>query len=260
MADAPDSTAGEDATGDDRSTTTLTLPEAVLMLALGDDEGRVDVDDRAALPFGLAAAVLLTLAARERIRHDDDLWTVADETPTGDPALDPALRAMAASGNEPRGTMHWLRALPGVTADGENGTENGNESDEDGLRDHMLHHLTDEGVLEEETHRFLGVYPYRRYPTVDPDPEQRVRAHVRRVVLEGEKPDDRALVLIALMNACGLTHDVFDAKERDEAGDRLDELTEDARVARAVSSVDDETTAAVLTATSAATAAATNPL
>jgi hypothetical protein len=87
-----------------------------------------------------------------------------------------------------------------------------------------------------------------------------VRAQVRRVVLEGGKPDERALALIALMEACGLTHDVFDAKERDDAGERLDELTEDARVARAVSSVNAETIAAVLTATSAATAAATHPL
>jgi len=255
MADAPDAAPQERerAGSDTRNTDTeLTLPEAVLMLALGDEEGRVDVDDRAALPFGLAAAVLLTLAARGRIRHEDDLWTVADDTPTGDPALDPALRAMAASGDDPRGTMHWLRALPGVTTD--------DEGDENGLRDRMLRHLTAEGVLEEKEHRFLGVYPYQRYPTVDPDPEQRVRAQVRRVVLEGEEPDDRALALIALMEACGLTHDVFDAKERDDAGERLDELTEDARVARAVSSVNEETTAAVLTATSAATAAATHPL
>jgi hypothetical protein len=260
MADAPDPApqeskrpdSGESATGD----TTLTLPEAVLLLALGDEEGSVEVGDRAALPFGLAAAVLLTLAARGRIRHENDLWTVVDDTPTGDPALDSPLRAMADE-DEPRGTMHWLRTLPSVTAADEGDEDGGNE---DGLRDHMLRRLTDEGVLEKEDHRFLGVYSYQRYPTVDPDPEQRVRAHIRQVVLEGEAPDDRALALIALMDACGLTHDVFEDEERDAAADRLDELTEDARMGRTVSSVDAETTAAVLTATSAATAAATDPL
>jgi hypothetical protein len=224
----------------------LTLPEALLMLALGDEEGRIHVEKTSALPFGLTASVLLTLAAHDRLRHAGDLWHVIDDTPTGDPALDPALQAMAAD-DEPRGTMHWLRAL----------TEAGEGED---LKHRLLHHLTGEGILKEEEHQFLGIYTYHRYPTEDPDPERRVRKRVREVVLEGKEPGDRILAIIALMDACNLTDEVFTAKERDEHAARLDDLTERERVARALATLDEETTAAVLTATSAATTAATSTL
>jgi hypothetical protein len=224
----------------------LTLPEALLMLALGDEEGRIHVGKTSALPFGLTAGVLLTLAAYDRLRHENNLWYVSDEAPTGDPALDPALEAIAAD-DEPRGTMHWLRAL----------TEAGEGED---LKHRLLHHLTGEGILKKEEHRFLGVYPYHRYPTEDPDPERRVRKRVREVVLEGAEPDDRILAIIALMDACNLSDKVFTAKERDEHAGRLDDLTEHGRVARALAAIDAETTAAVLTATSAATAEATSTL
>ena len=243
-ADLSQSPAGSTPTGSS-SPGDLSLPEALLLLALGDEEGSVDIDHTTELPFGLAASVLLTLAARERVRHEDDLWKVSDDTPTGDPALDPALHAMAAS-DEPRGTMHWLRTLPDA-------------GDED-LKNRLLHHLVEKGVLEKKEKHFLGVFSYHRYPTEDPDPERRVREQVRRVVLEEESPDDRTLALIALMDACNLTDEVFDADERKEARDRLDELTEEQRVAHAVSAVADETAAAVLTATTAATVAATSPL
>lgn len=226
----------------------LTLPEALLLLALGDEEGRVDVGNEAALPAGLAAAVLLALTARARIRHEDDVWSVTDDTPTGDPVLDPALRAMADE-ETPRGTMHWLRALPKA----------GEEDGEDDLKTRLLHYLTEEGVLKNEEHEFLGVFTYHRYPTEDPDPEQRVRKRVRRAVLEEETPSDRLPALIALMDACNLTDEVFTAKEQSEAADRLRSLTEEQRVARAVASVPEETTAAVLAATTAATTAATRP-
>lgn len=216
------------------------------MLALGDEEGRIHVEKTSALPFGLTAGVLLTLAAHDRLRHTGDLWYVTDDTPTGDPALDPALQAMAAA-DEPHGTMHWLRAL----------TEAGEGED---LKHRLLHHLTDEGILEEEEYGVPGIYTYHRYPTEDPDPERRVRKRVRQVVLEGEAPDDRILAIIALMDACNLTDEVFTAKEQDEHVARLDDLTERERVARALSAIDEETTAAVLTATSAATTSATSTL
>ena len=228
---------GGEATGGD-----LTLPEALLMLALGDEEGKVDIDNTTALPFGLAAAALLTLASRDRLRHADETWTVADGTPTGDAALDPSLSAMAAEEN-PRGTMHWLRTLPGAG--------------EDDLKTRLLRQLTEKGVLEEEAHRFLWVIPYTRYPTENPVPERRVRERVRQVVLEGRAPDEQTLALIALMDACNLTGEVFTSEEQTEAADRLDALTKEHRVARAVTAVTDETVAAVLVATTAATTAAT---
>jgi hypothetical protein len=118
----------------------------------------------------------------------------------------------------------------------------------------------DTHVLEEKEYHFLGLVPYKRYPTEDPNPERRVRERVRRVVLEDETPDDRTLALIALMDACGLTGEVFSAKEKKEATDRLDALTNKRRVARAVSKVDDETTDAILAATTAATASTTRTL
>ena len=249
MADAPahapnENAPREETAGDDTAAPNLTLPEALLLLALGDEDGKIDIDNATALPFGLAAAALLTLAGRDRLRHADEVWTVVDDTPTGDSTLDPLLQVIG--DEEPRGTMYWLRTLP--------------EVGEAPLKDRLLRRLTEEGVLEEKQHRFLGVFSYRRYPTENPNPERRVRDHVRQVVLEGRSPDDRTLALIALMDACNLTDEVFTAQEQDDARSRLDELTKENRVAQAVKTVDDETTAAILAATTAATTAATSPI
>lgn len=234
--------ASADAAAGEAAPPELTLSEALLMLALGDEDGQVHRSAHKALPFGLAGAVLLVLASRGRLRHEDEVWKVTDATPTGDPALDPALAAMADE-EEPQGTLHWLRTLP--------------EAGATSFQQRLLHGLVERNVLNERKRRFLGLVPYRRYPTADPDPERRVRAHVRRVVLEGQAPDDRTRVLLALLKACDLTGEVFTPREQRDAADRLDALAEEQHAARGVSEVPADAVRAVLNAASTATAAAT---
>lgn len=194
-----------------------------------------------ALPFGLAGATLLELTRRDRIQHENDAWTLHDNTPSGHPPLDAALERMAEA-SEPKGTMHWLRHL---------------DEAGDGLKTMLLQGLVERGILKEEEHRFLWIIPYERYPTEDAAPERRLREQIRRVILEEEEPDERTLALLALMQACNLIGEVFDSEEQNEHRERLDALTKDDHVAAAVSDATEEAVAALIAATSAASAAAT---
>ena len=80
---------------------------------------------------------------------------------------------------------------------------------EKGLRTTLLERLADEGILESTQDSFLIVFERTRWPAVDSAHEADVRSTLDAVLIDGETPDTRTGVLVALLNELGQAHKII---------------------------------------------------
>ena len=119
--------------------------------------------------------------------------------PTGDEILDDALAALVEAGGD-SGTSPAIERISFTTSGAiERITSNAHL-----YRDIALKRLVEKGVLREEEGRFLWVFHTRRYPVIDDTEQREVRARLRQLILTDEIPDPRDVVLLCLIDACGL--------------------------------------------------------
>ncbi len=198
------------------------LPEDLLLLAVDDTTGKVYSSESNALNYGLAGAALMDLLIAGRLDSADGKVTLANSTALGDAVLDDA--ALEIGRNEKGGDVqYWVDKL-------------GNDKlGSDHLTERVLDQLIQQQILRKEEHRIAWVIPADRYPTVNPAPERQVSEHIRAAVLEGTAPEPRIAALIGLLKACDLTGLVFTKQERQEYGERIDQIGHGDAVGQAVS-------------------------
>ena len=128
-----------------------------------------------------------------------------------------------------------------------------------GMRERAVADLVEAGILSEQKHRTLGLFPSTRHPAVSTAYEDDLRARLTSVLEGRTGPDDKTGPLIALLHASGELPRIVPTEDRREskaiavkvsAGDWAAES-----VRRAVQAVQ---IAAVVAATTAATTAAVN--
>ena len=78
----------------------LRFAEEIILLLLGDEDGRFANTRSWTLDYAVAGAVLMDLALEDRIDTDLEHLILLDATPTGDELLDPTLREIAAAGQQ----------------------------------------------------------------------------------------------------------------------------------------------------------------
>ncbi len=215
-----------------------TLAEDLLLLALDDDKGTVSWQRSSQFPHGLGGALLMDLALLERVDTVDKKIVLTDPSLTGDDVLDDALETIQAS-KKPRDAKHWVQKL-------------GGQKD---LQEQLARRLVARGILREEERTFLWIFDNSRYPTSNPGPESEVRGRLRDVVLAGVEPDTRTLLLLSLVNACGLTDSLFSRDERKVAKRRIKDLVEGEQFGKAVGGAISDAVAvtAAITATTVVT-------
>jgi hypothetical protein len=171
----------------------MTLTEDLVLLLLDPGTGRAVVDSTS-LDRAIGGALLLDLAARERITADGDgaraRLSVADAAPTGDTLLDTALARL----EKP------LRAQKAV------------ERLARGTRTPVLEHLAEQGLVRRERSRLLGVFPITTWTPGDAAKE--LRGRVAAVLLDGTRPDQHIALLISLVHAVKAEHKVVDGPRR----------------------------------------------
>ena len=215
----------------------LALPDELLLLALDDERGtRAHATE---LEPGLAGAVLLDLALRERLDVDGKVLRVLDPSPTGDAVLDAALATIAGEPKE-RPAKHWVSKL------------------QKGVREQVSERLVAAGTLRRDEKKVLWVFPITRLPAADPAPEAAVRARLDGAVLIGTTPDERTAALAALVHATNLGRTVFPGAEHRAVKKRLAELAEGQWAAEAVRRVVQEAAAATTAVIAATTVATTS--
>ena len=78
----------------------LRFAEEIILLLLGDEDGRFAHTRSWTLDYALAGAVLMDLAMEDRIDTDLENLIMLDATPLGDDLLDPTLRVISAGGQQ----------------------------------------------------------------------------------------------------------------------------------------------------------------
>jgi hypothetical protein len=166
----------------------LDFVEEIVLLQLDDNHGRLTELPVSVADVVLAGAALMDLALHNRIDTDLERLIVVDPTPTGDDILDDVLVRLSSLD----GAVATSAALEQAAVHARK------------YQDRALQRLIDKSILREHDGRFLWVFHTRRYPVVDDREQQEVKTRLRHLVLSDEIPDPRDVVLLCLIEACGL--------------------------------------------------------
>ena len=97
--------------------------------------------------------------------------------------------------------------------------------------------LTDKGVMRSEDQRNVWVVPYEGNPRLNASAKYWLKSRLRSVVLAGEEPELRIVLLLSLLRGCRLLNLVFTRDERFEAGRQLGELVKGEMIGKSVAYV-----------------------
>jgi len=173
----------------------MTLTEDLVLLLLDPGTGRAVVDSTS-LDRAIGGALLLDLAARDRIEADGDRararLSVVDAAPTGDALLDTALARL----DKPRRAQKAVERLAR------------------GTRTPVLERLVERGLVRRERSRLLGIFPVTTWPPADPGSAKELRARLAAVLRDGVQPDQHFALLVSLVHAVKAEHKIVDGPRR----------------------------------------------
>ena len=182
----------------------LRFVEEIILLLLRDHDGRFLRVPNWSLEYAMAGGVLMDLAMENRIDTDLENLILVDPSPIGDSLLDPTLAEIA--GEEEQPTRYWVERI----------VENA-----DAIHEQALSSLVARGILEREEKLVLWVFRSRRYPLVDGKVEREVKLRIMEVLFSDEIPDPRDIMLICLVDACGIFNELLSKSELANAADRI---------------------------------------
>ena len=188
-------------------------------MALDDKTGKFVDLPPLAMDQALAGAALLELAFQNRIDTDLTHLSLVSAKPAGEEMLDPLLEKIVAA-KDKKDAKYWVGVF---SADGEK------------IREKVLRRLVQRGILKQEEKKILWVIPGRRYPMVNDQEEREVRKRIRSVVVDGEVPGPRDVVLVSLASACQLLRSVFTDADLLKYSARIAEVSKMDLIGRAVS-------------------------
>ena len=197
----------------------LRFAEEITLLLLNDDDGEFVRVPGWSMQCAFAGAVLMDLALENRIDTDVKRLVLIDPTPIGDDLLDPTL-ALIAQSTETYDARHWVDQLADTAEE---------------VRERALARLVERGILRREDDRFLWVFQSRRYPIVDGEAEREVKLRIMEVLFGNEIPDPRDIVLICLVDACGVLRELLTARELERASARIEQVRKLDLIGQAVS-------------------------
>ncbi|GGS50084.1 MULTISPECIES: GPP34 family phosphoprotein [Streptomyces] len=188
---------------------TVSLGEEIMLLSLDDETGAAKGESAAR--WGVAAGMLLELVMAGRVTVKGGRVEVFDPTPTGGALLDGRLGRLTRWVHE---TSSSRKVVAWLTRDHAKGSQD------------VVDSLVARGLVTEEKHRALGVFPVRRYPEADGTVERELRARLAAVVLGGAEPDARTSALVALVHATGMHRQAFPDLPKKQVAPRMAEIAE----------------------------------
>ena len=183
----------------------LSFSEEVMLLMLEDENGRFAHVPELSMRCVLSGAVMMELALQDRIDTDTEKLVVVDPTPTGDDLLDPTLKHIVES-EETHDARYWVEFIA---------------READAIRTASLDRLIEKGILRREDDRFLWVFRSRRYPMIDGKLEREAKLRIVGILFSEEIPGPRDIVMISLVDACGLFKHILSEREHKRARDRI---------------------------------------
>ncbi len=197
----------------------MRFAEEMMLLLLDDEGGKFRRVPEWSLRYALGGGVLMDLALEDRIDTDLESLILVDSTPVGDSLLDPLLADIAAD-TESRDARFWVERAAGRASE---------------IREEAIARLVERGVLERTEDRFLWVFRTRRYPLVDGHAEREVKLRIMEVLFSDEVPGPRDIVIICLVDACGILKELLSAREIAHVTPRVEQVRKMDLIGRAVS-------------------------
>ena len=186
----------------------LTLPEQLMLIALKDEKGTVLFTASGILHFSIIGAIMMELYFAKKIDYENKKIIVTDNTPTGNAFFDNVLQIISDSGNT-KDIKYWLLKI---------------NSKIKNVKERTIGHLVFSKVLKEENHKIFGLFSKKTYPTINPEPEIKLRECIKNFVLNKEAPDERNIVLLSLSQISNLLEDIFNKDDIKTAKERISEL------------------------------------
>ncbi len=200
----------------------LSLPEELILMLLNEESGYFRQIPGWDLNCAIVGAALAELSLISRIDTDMDSLFLIDDTETGDPALDPILKAIADHPTQ-QNAIYWIERLAPRADD---------------IIDVSLDHLVDLGILEHHegdywtlSNRFWQ--SEMMTGAQNDNAAQFVRARIVNVIFNNEIPDPRDIIIISLINTCDVARFIFQLDE--EIEERIETICRMELIARAIS-------------------------
>lgn len=197
--------------------TTMPINEAIMLLALDDDNGKVRWSASPYLDYALAGALVAELVRQGRVEvGEKDLLRSVSQEPTASALLDEvnALIAKSKTLHTPAGWVGEVMAL-------------------DDIAHRQMEELVAKGLLERHKENFLFIFPHTTYPARDRTPEKQLVGLIEEALKGEGAVEPRLAALITIANGAHLLKGVFPDDLLDHSQDRFEEIARERPVAKA---------------------------
>ncbi len=189
----------------------LFLHEAIMLLALRDEEGTIASGTM--YQYAIGAAVLAELLLNERVAVEASrrrkLVNLLSTTPLGDPLIDECLEKIGRAKRR-AALQTWVSRFAGVK----------------NLKHRVAQRLCERGILRASEDKILLLFTRKIYPEINAEPERELIERLRQAIFTDiEDIDSRTMILISLAKSAGLLKVVFDKKELKSRKARLERVT-----------------------------------
>jgi len=211
----------------------LSLPEEIMLLALRDEEGTIEMGSM--YQYAIGGTILAELLMRERIHLDSSkkkLVHLVNAKPLDDPLLDDCLTRIHDS-KRAASAQTWVTRFAN--------TKN--------LKHRLALQLCDRGILKADRDKILLLFTRRIYPEIDPRPENEMIERLRQAIFsEADHLDPRTVVLVSLAHSAGLLPMAFDKKDLKARKDRIERIIQGDALGQAAKEAIEAVQAAVFVA------------
>ena len=215
------------------TTRPLNLPEELVLMLLNEQTGYFYQVPGWSLNCAVIGAILADLSLQSRIDTDIESLVLLDSTETGDPALDICLKEIT---NEPtqRDTRYWIERLAVHAED---------------IIDATLNRLVKLDILKHHDGEFWTLSPAIWHAQLhgyshEHTASQFIKSRISDAIFSDTIPFPRDIIIVGLVNSCGLFHFIFEINE--EAEKRIEQICQMELIGRTISDAVKETIAVPL--------------
>ncbi|MDD5697971.1 MAG: GPP34 family phosphoprotein [Victivallaceae bacterium] len=190
----------------------LSFAEEIYLLALNEDTGKVTAEARdPVLGTVIIGAVLTELSFLKKISTAKERLYILDTEPTKHLILNEVLDIFRESKKTEATIERVLEVLmPHAKR----------------LEELVLAELIRKGILKEIDKKILWIFPDRRYPLINNKEIVSVEIRLRKLLLEGGKPDPKDAALISLLRSSELFSKILSPDELERCEKHIAELSE----------------------------------
>ena len=193
-------------TTENLTTQPLTLTQELILMLLNEETGYFHQVPGWHLNCAVVGAVLAELSLRSRIDTDMESLFLVDDSETGNPALDPILKEIAAESGQ-RNAQYWIERLAPRA---------------ESIIDSVLDRLVDLKILEYHDGEFWTL-AHTAWPTdmssnsIEDTVGEFIKLRIMRYIFTDAIPDPRDVIIICLINTCDVFRFIFQLDDEAEA-------------------------------------------